>query len=261
MPIPALVLSGERPGGSSLARAFDVPAGALVPVAGRPAIARGIAALRASRMVQGGRLCGPEKSVVAASPCLQSLLAPGDFVWMAPEAGPAASVAAALEVLGRFPVLVTTGDHALLTPAVIDTFCRQALHRDEDALIGLVPFETVMAAFPETHRTALRFAGGSWCGTNLFLFRTREGLRAARFWREVEALRKHPWKIARALGPVVLLRYLARRLDLTEALATLAERSGCRIGHVALDEPRVAVDVDTVGDQKLAERILLAEHS
>lgn len=256
-PLPVVVLAGERVSPSPLATAFSVAAGVLVPVAGRPSIARVFTALRASRMVQGGRLCGPDRPVISGSPALQALLAPGDFTWVAPQAGPAASVVASLEALGRFPTLVTTGDHALLRPETIDDFCRQALRRDEDVLVGLVPYETVMDAFPETHRTALRFAGNEcWCGSNLFLFRTAEGLRAANFWRQVESMRKKPWKIARHLGLTMLARYLTHRLTLDQALADISRRSGCRVGYVVLSDPRAAVDVDSVADQALAERLL-----
>ncbi len=255
-PLSAVVLAGERPTGSPLAQAFSVPAGVLVPVAGRPAIARVFAALRASRSVNGGLLCGPERAVMAEAPALQALLAPGDFRWLAPQHGPAASAMAALTSLERYPALVTTGDHALLSPETLDDFCTRAQQRDEDVLVGLVPYDTVMAAFPETRRTALRFADAAWCGSNLFLFRTRAGLGAANFWREVEASRKRPWKIARHLGLGLLLRYLSHRLSLTEALAAISERAGCRVGHVVLSDPRAAVDVDSIDDQNLAERLL-----
>lgn len=258
-PIPAVILAGERPGGSPLAQAFGVAAGVLVPVAGEPAIARVFAALRASACIDGGLLCGPAQAIVADSPVLQTLLGPGDFSWLAPRGGPAASTMAALERLDRFPTLVTTGDHALLTAALVDDFCRQAAARTEDVLVGLVPYPLVMAAFPDTRRTALRFADGSYCGSNLFFFRRPEGLAAAGFWRQLEALRKKPWKMARQLGPTTLLRYLAGRLSLTDALALISRKSGCRVGHVELTEPRAAVDVDSAADQQLAERVLRSE--
>lgn len=258
-PLPAVILAGERPTGSPLARAFSVAAGVLVPVAGLPAITRVFAAIRASRCVAGGLLCGPQHAVTAGSPAIQSLLAPGDFNWLAPGLGPAASTITALETLDRFPALVTTGDHALLRPETVDDFCTRALQRDEDVVVGLVPYDEVMTAFPNTRRTALRFADSAWCGSNLFLFRTRQGLGAASFWRQVEASRKTPWKIARQLGIGLLWRYLSHRLTLTDALSALSQRVGCRVGYVALHDPRAAVDVDSVDDQRLAERLLNAD--
>ena len=53
--------------------------------------------------------------------------------------------------------------------------------------------------------------------------------------------------------------YLLRRLSLEDALAGLSKAAGCRIGHVKVGFARAAVDVDSVADQKLAEKILTGE--
>lgn len=254
--LPFVVLAGERPGGSPLARAMHVAAGVLVPVAGETALARVFAALRASPALGQGILCGPFAPIVRDSIELQRLLAPGDIHWLAPAAGPAASTVAALESLERYPALVTTGDHALLTAAIVEAFLAKALDAPADLVVGLVPYPLVIAAYPGTRRTALRFQDQAYCGSNLFLLRTREGLKAALFWRQVEALRKRPWRIARHLGWWTLLRYLTGRLPVAAAMALLSQRAGCRVGFVELLAPRAAVDVDSVADRELAEAIL-----
>jgi GTP:adenosylcobinamide-phosphate guanylyltransferase len=41
-----------------------------------------------------------------------------------------------------------------------------------------------------------------------------------------------------------------------DAFAGLSARSGCIANYVTLDEGRAAIDVDTVDDWRLAERIL-----
>ena len=61
----------------------------------------------------------------------------------------------------------------------------------------------------------------------------------------VEALRKRPWRIARELGWLTLVRYLLRLQTLPATLALLSRRAGCRVSFVALREPRAAVDVDS----------------
>ncbi|MDZ7826713.1 MAG: hypothetical protein U5R48_12630 [Gammaproteobacteria bacterium] len=48
------------------------------------------------------------------------------------------------------------------------------------------------AAFPDSRRTALRFADGARCGCNLFLFRGAPALQVLDFWQRVEGLRKQP---------------------------------------------------------------------
>lgn len=254
-----VVLAGERPGGSPLALAMGVAAGVLVDVAGQTAIERVFAALRASNCTADGLLCGPLQSIVADSAHLQSLLAPGDIRWLAPAAGPAASAVAALEQLDSYPALLTTADHALLTGAMIDAFCERALAQDADFVVGLVPYDCVRAAFPASKRTVLRFTDGGYCGSNLFCVRSERGLKALLFWRQVESLRKRPWKIARHLGLFTLLRYQLGRLRSADAFALLSRKAGCTLAFVELPLARAAVDVDSVADRELAEQLLLGD--
>ncbi|MGB5621607.1 MAG: hypothetical protein WBN65_03855, partial [Gammaproteobacteria bacterium] len=176
--------------------------------------------------------------------------------WLAPGPGPAASTLAALESIDQYPALVTAGDHALLSAAILDAFFSGVADRDEDVLIGLVPYDTVRSAFPDSRRTVLRFSDGKFCGSNLFAFRAREGLGAVRFWRRVESDRKRPWRVASRLGLWTLLRYIAGRCPVAEAFRVLSVKAGCRVGYVALNDPRAAVDVDSVEDWRLAEEIL-----
>ena len=94
----AVVLAGERAGESGLGREFGVAAGALVPLAGRASIAWVVDAVRASYWVEGGILCGPDRTVVDGSDILRQLLEAGDFRWMQPDTGPAASAVTAARI-------------------------------------------------------------------------------------------------------------------------------------------------------------------
>ncbi len=259
-PFRSVILAGERPGGSPLSHAFNVSASVMVPVAGEPSLARVIKAIRASRLAGGGVICGPATEAVSESDELKILLDNPEFDWLAQATGPAASALAALEMLDYFPALLTAGDHALLTAEIVDSFCKQALsHSNEfnyDLVIGFVPYALVRAAWPESRRTILKFSNGKFCGSNLFAIINPQGRKALGFWRQAEADRKHPWRIARRFGLFALLRYLFRRLTLEDTLQALSKAAGCRIGHVEVGFARAAVDVDSVEDQKLAEQIL-----
>ena len=270
----SVILAGERPGGSPISHAFNVPASVMVPVAGQPALARVMRAIADSRQAGGGVICGPAADVVAASGELKNLLQNTDFEWLAPANGPAASALSALEKLDYFPALLTAGDHALLTGEIVDDFCTRVLspgpelgpdgpHRSlpagdtgYDLVIGFVPYALVKAAWPQSRRTVLKFSNGHFCGSNLFAILNPDGRKALDFWRQAEADRKYPWKIARRFGLVALLLYVLRLLSLEDALRGLSKASGCRIGHVKVGFARAAVDVDSIEDQKLAEQIL-----
>jgi len=259
----SVVLAGERPGGSPLSHAFNVAASVMVPVAGKPALARVIGAIADSQSAEGGIICGPAAASVGEDQALDKLLHHPGFEWLEPASGPAASALSAVRKLDHYPTLLTAGDHALLTGEIVDAFCRQAADSGTekrcDLVIGFVPYRLVRDAWPESRRTVLKFSNGQFCGSNLFAILTPEGGRALEFWRQAEADRKKPWRIARRFGYFALALYLLRLLSLERALAGLSKAAGCRIGHVEVGFARAAVDVDSIEDQKLAEKILSGE--
>lgn len=252
----SVVLAGERPGGSAFSRELGLQASVLVDVAGRSALQRVIDALENSRLVQGGLLCGPAENVYRQAPEFKRILKGSSFEWMPPEQGPSASALASLERLDRFPVLLTAGDHALLTAEMVDDFCSRAMEQDADIVVGLVPYPIVKAAFPESKRTVLKFSNGQYCGSNLFAILNRQGKAGPALWTQLEADRKRPWRMARRGGIGLLLRYVLGRLSLEHALDSLSRFMGCTVACIRVDNPRAAVDVDSVADRDLAVKIL-----
>ncbi len=251
----AVVLAGQRGGTTPLCAEAGVDVEVLVPVGGVPAIERVLTALSRSECSRPAVVVGPAAAVLSAHPEVLSLIEDAGAEWVAPGADPASSALAGLE--GRAPpMLVTSGDHALLSAAIVDAFCEAAGGRSEDLIVGLVPYDAVRAAFPDSHRTVLKFADGARCGANLYFLRTRAALRGIEFWVAMQRDRKRPWRIARRLGWLLLVRYLTGRLTLEAALAALSARAGCRVGSVCVAEPRAAVDVDSVDDWRLAQRIV-----
>lgn len=259
----SIILAGERPERSALCQAFNVPASVLVPVAGKSSLSRVLETIRDSEYAEGAIICGPALEVLQNSEVLTNLLHHSEHEWLQPATGPAASALLALDKLERYPALLTTGDHALLTARIVDDFCVRALACSRntgcDIVLGLVPYLLVKAAWPKSRRTVLKFSNGYFCGSNLFAVLDPNGRKGLSFWRQAEADRKYPWRIARRFGALTLLRYLCRRLTLEDALQSFSEASGCKIGFIQLDFARAAVDVDSVEDQLLAEKILSAQ--
>jgi GTP:adenosylcobinamide-phosphate guanylyltransferase len=169
----------------------------------------------------------------------------------------AASALAGLEAIGPGqPFLLTTSDHPLLRPEIVEEFLKGASGTGADAVVGLVPFERVRQVSPDSRRTVTRLRDGEFCGSNLFALLTPSGRRAVAFWKNVEQHRKHPVRIARILGPGTLLRFLFGRLTLEGAMRQLSSRSGAEVRAVLLSHGRAAIDVDKPEDLALAERLL-----
>jgi hypothetical protein len=142
---------------------------------------------------------------------------------------------------------------------MVDYFCSGSRQSDKDVLVGLALHELVTAKYPETKRTAILLADGSYCSCNLFGFLTPEARSAALFWRKVESQRKKTLRVVAGFGWLNLLRYLLRRPSLEDGLERISHRIGIRAGAVLLPFPEAAVDVDTLSDLRLVESIVARE--
>lgn len=255
-PFTAVVLAADRTGEDPVARAAGVACKALAPVGGRPMLFRVLDALEASSRVDRCVVCGPPEAIVEREPLIRQRLAAPGVSWLPPGATPSTSALSALESIAEgTPVLLTTADHALLTPAMVDHFGREAFAAGGDVVAALASHARVVAKYPGMRRTRTRFSDGAFCGCNLFAFLTPRSRAAADFWREVENERKRPVKMIGRLGWGVVLRYLLGLLSLKDAVGLVSERMGLEVGAVILPFPEAAVDVDSVSDWHFAEAI------
>ena len=253
----ALVLAADRGAGDPVAQAAGVSRKCLAPVAGRPMLARVIDALQASPWVEGIAVSIDDPDLLADQEIFGSLIEAGQLRLFRAEASPSRSVLAAAETLGDAqPLLVTTADHALLSPAMVDHFCAESLKTGADVTVGLTAAVLIRAGYPESRRTYLQFRDDGYSGSNLFAFMTAQGREAARFWRRAEQERKRPWRIARLFGPRLLLAYLFRRLSLDAAMVRISSRLGFKAAAIKMPSAEAAIDVDRPADLDLVERIL-----
>lgn len=246
--LTALVLAGSRSGGDALAAHAGVSHKALIEIGGCTMLERVVRTLAASRHIDRIVVAIELPQLVEALPPCGKPVAP-----MVAAEGPSASVAAVLRAEGA-PLLVTTADHALLTPEIVDAFLSAA--PSVDAVIALARRETVLAAAPGTQRTFLRFSDGDYSGCNLFLLARPAAMEVVRLWQELEADRKRPLAMLARLGPAYAIRYRLGKLSLQGALDRVGELSGARLGFVLLEEGRAAIDVDKPADLDLVRRLL-----
>ena len=252
----AIVLAADREAVNEVAKAAGVRCKSLVPINGTPMVLRVLSALDASGCVGDRILCGPSEAIIAQEPDFRTQIAAGGIQWLEHQATPSASAYQAMQQIPEeTPVLLTTSDHALLNPRIVDYFCSHALDTCCDVVAGVARHEEVTAFCPETHRTAYRFKDGSYCSCNLFAFLTPRARTAALFWRQVESQRKNPLRIIRAFGIISLIRYLSGSMTLSSAMDRVSHRLGFKAGYVALPFPEAAIDVDSVRDWHIVSRL------
>ncbi len=208
-----LVMAAGRGPSDPMAMAFQVAHKCLVPVGGVAMLARVVGALKACRSV--GKLA---ISIDDPAPVETALGADAQVEVVSSSTSAPASVLSALERPStEWPVVVTTADHALLTPEIVSHFLKEAAGSGADLAVGLATRQTIAADLPTTKRTYLKFSDVHVSGCNLFALNTPQSLTFVRFWQQADKNRKKPWKLIGAFGVWPLVLWLGGRLTLERA--------------------------------------------
>lgn len=155
-----------------------------------------------------------------------------------------------------WPILVTTADHALLTPAMVNEFLDGV--GDSDLAFAVGERARLEAEYPLANRTWLKFADGHFSGANLFGLRGASTLQTLTLWSGIEQNRKRAFSILSSFGPRLLFRALTRSISFTEAVRRAGARLNTNAKPIVMSQPEAAIDVDKVSDVKVAEAILLS---
>ncbi len=259
-PYSVLVLAAGRGANDPMAKAFNVTHKCLLDVAGTPMIMRVLAAVSGSIAASNIAISIEDPEILQSAEGFTEYAARENITVVKSSDRASSSVAHALEsgAVG-YPLLVTTADHALLTPQMVDDFCLKSVETKADLTVGLARDETILAAYPDSVRTFLKFSDGKFSGCNLFTFNTAQARKAIEFWQHIERNRKTPWKLVGAFGLSPLIRYVTGFLSLGAAFAGGSQKLGLKAAPVELFDAHAAIDVDKPSDLELVERILADE--
>lgn len=254
--IPAIILAGSRPGPDPLLTGSGVSTKALLPIAGQAMLVHVVKALRASPEVGAITILAQNSAELAAELAAEPGLAGlADLHFVDSGQGISSSLAAALPP-GDDPLLVTTADNVLLTPTMIAEFLGGA--EDSDVAVAMVERDTLLARYPQSNRTWLKFRGGWWSGANMFRLRGRRVLPLLDFWGRIERDRKKGLKIIAAFGPWLLIGALLRLFTIQQGVARAGLRFGLNAKVVPMSEPEACIDADKPADIELIEAIFAA---
>ena len=247
-----IVLAAQRGGRlDPLAAEAGVTHKCLVPIGGRPLLAHVLAAL--------GEVDGIESVRISVEPGADDSLRP----IVAASGRPAIFVAAADNIADSVyaaamgtdgPVVVTTADNVLLTPAAV----RQVTDRlagGDDTVVALARKEAVLAAHPQGQRRFYRFRDGEFSNCNLYGLSQR-GLGLAETFREGGQFAKNPMRIARAFGFLNLILLRFGLVSLATAMKRLGRRFKVRASAVVLADGAHAIDVDNRRTYDIAAELL-----
>lgn len=173
----------------------------------------------------------------------------------------AESVLAAVETMkaetgSAFPFVITTGDNALHTPAVVETFATALKEGAADITVGVTPEESVQESFEETPIAFHRFKDIAVSGCNLYGMRTENALRAVRVFEGGGQFGKKHWRILKAFGIMPFILYKFQAATCQGLLSRVGRNLGVSIAPTYLRFGFAPIDVDNPASYALSEQIL-----
>ncbi|HWV60107.1 MAG TPA: NTP transferase domain-containing protein [Sphingopyxis sp.] len=250
-----LILAGRRAGAADpLANTHGVADKCLVPVAGRPMIAHVLDSAAASAATHifvsthHADLLGD-----LDDPILKSL---GDRLIIVPAADNLADSVLAVAGLAEFPLLVTTADNCLLTPATIAEIEADAIRRGVDAGVALARREDVLAVHPEGQRRFYAFSDVSVSNCNAYWIGHPGALKAAEAFRGGGQFVKKPLRVIRAFGLINLLRFRFGLGPIHHVFARISRHLKVEIAPLLISDGATAIDVDNERSLRVTEALM-----
>jgi GTP:adenosylcobinamide-phosphate guanylyltransferase len=252
----AIVLAAQRGGRlDPLADRFGVSHKCLVPIAGKPLIEH---VLRALVQVPGlSRIhISIEKDAAEAVRGVPGTDGgfgiPVDFVPAAPSL--ADSVYAAAHRVEE-PILVTTADNVLLSPAVAAEMVRR-MHAGAEGVLAVATKEAVLAAHPEGQRRFYKLKGGSYSNCNQYGINGPSALRMAETFRSGGQFAKNPRRLAETFGLFNLLLVRFGLISIEGAMKRMSKHFGVRAEALVVTDGTQAIDVDNARTYDVAAELL-----
>ena len=247
-----LILAASRGPDDPLAKHFGLLHKCLLNISGKPMLQHVYDALRQEPRITEISICIEDENIA------HKALGPSRPARITKPRNSAAASALANVSDMQFPILLTTGDHALLTPQMLADFISASEAANADLTVGLASAETILQAFPHAKRTFLKFGQDRVSGCNLYGLKNANALKALEFWQHIEKNRKSPFKLMRAFGLKVLWSWATGRTNLQHAFGLASQKLGLHAAPILMAQAEAAVDVDKPADKALAEEILAA---
>ena len=250
-----LILAGRRFGAAdTLANAHGVTDKCLVPVAGRPMIAHVLESAAASAATHiyvsthhGDLLDELDDAVVR-------LL--GGRLTVVPAADNLADSVLAVAGAAEFPLLITTADNCLLTPATIAEIEAEAMRLGVDAGVALARREDVLAAHPEGQRRFYEFSDVAVSNCNAYWIGHPGALKAAEAFRGGGQFVKKPLRVMRAFGLINLLRFRFGLGPIHHIFRCISHQLKVEVAPLLISNGATAIDVDNEHSLRVTEALM-----
>jgi GTP:adenosylcobinamide-phosphate guanylyltransferase len=248
----AIVLAGSRGPNDPMTKAYGVLHKCLIDVAGQPMLRRVVQTLKNVSNIDDITVAMEDPKSMAHA--LGNLV--DDVGHVMPGTSAASSALRAVEKTKNFPILITTGDHPLLTAEMVSYTLRESTKLNADITVAVAAQDVIAASYPETKRTYFPLANRRVSGCNLFTVHTERGLNLVKRWHALEQNRKRPYHLIAAFGLSSVFSFVTGRLTLDRAFEIASGKVDATIKPLLLPFAEAAIDVDKPSDKDMAEMIL-----
>jgi len=250
-----LILAGRRPGAvDALAEAHGVADKCLVPVAGRPMVAHVLESAADSSARQVFVSTHHATLLAELNDPVVHLL--GDRLIIVPAADNLADSVLAVAGVARFPLLITTADNCLLTPATIAGIEAEAERLGADAGVALARRADVLAVHPEGQRRFYEFSDVAVSNCNAYWIGHPNALRAAEAFRGGGQFVKKPFRVMQAFGLINLLRFRFGLGPIHHIFQRISRHLDVEIAPLLVRNGATAIDVDNARSLAVTEMLM-----
>jgi len=148
-------------------------------------------------------------------------------------------------------VLIVTTDLPFLTTESI-TGLLDACPTDADICVPIITREAIEACFGGKMGVYIPLRDGAWTIGNAFLVNPVALLKNRAHIESIFAARKSQFQMARLLGPVLIARFLLRRLAVADVVRRCEQILRCRGAAIYNCAPELAFDVDLPEEYRYA---------
>ncbi len=149
-------------------------------------------------------------------------------------------------------ILIITSDIPLITPEIIREFLQKCKEEKKFALFyPVISKEINLKRYPEVERTYVHLNEGVFTGGNLVLVSPYIIQGPLDWYNRILSLRKKPLKMSKMLGFKFIVKFIFRKLSISEVEERTSEIIGHECKALILDYPEIGFDVDKPSDLKI----------
>ena len=141
-------------------------------------------------------------------------------------------------------LLLSSADIPAVTSEIIDAFVDMCRPFHSTLYYSLVLKETIEARFPGSRRTFVPLRDAQVAGGDIFIASPKAANADPELLNALASGRKAAWKLARIVGYRVLLRFLLRRLNISDIAELATRMAGYPVEIIVSPFAEMAMDVD-----------------